>query len=146
MIVASVFYFRVTEAPRALKAGLNISRLPDSVEFNYHSINSWTDYSFQTDFFISPEDFEKLLEGGEFEEVPVDRDKENDVFGREEPIRITGSGLLGALHEDYEGWPYSELWHWEISSASGDGEYHGSHTSIFTNTDRTRAFVSVFAD
>ena len=99
---------------------------------NSSGVESWTDYIFEVDISIDPASFEELLEGRDFIV------SKHLMYGMQstEAYWIPG----------YSGFEVSEVWHWEdVPEDTPEGGI-GTRCTIYTNSERNRAFVRYSSD
>lgn len=82
----------------AIRHALNISSLPDSLRINATGKESWTDYMFEADLSVDPQDFQQLVSKREFMKAP------RSTF--------RPSHTRALRMQDYEGFEYDEIWSW----------------------------------
>ncbi len=114
-----------------LRHALNLSLLPSGVSITAAGHESWTDYIFEAEVTIPPEQITGLLAGRK--------------FGREEIVE--GRQTTDAARIDgYKGFTFAEHWSWgDRSGVARPGDY-GSACAVWINAAHDRAFVRYTAD
>ncbi len=114
-----------------LRHALNLSLLPTGVSTTAAGHESWTDYIFEAEITIPPEQITGLLAGRKFA-------REEIIEGRQttDSTRIDG----------YTGFTLAEHWSWaDRSTVTRPGDY-GSACQIWINSAHDRVFIRYTAD
>ena len=121
-----------SQARAGLRHAVDLRMLPSGVTVNSSGVESWADYIFEVDISIDPASFEELLEGRDFIV------SKHLMYGMQstEAYRIPG----------YSGFEVSEVWHWEDVPEDAPEGGIGTRCTIYTNSERNRAFVRYSSD
>ena len=115
-----------------LRHAVNLKILPSGVKVNSSGMEAWTDYIFEADICIDPNNFEKLLDGRDFEL------SKNLMYG----VDFTRAYRI----PDYTGFKVSEVWYWEDVPADAPEGGIGSRCTVYTNQERNRVFIRYSSD
>lgn len=119
-------------AKAGIRHALNLKLLPFSTQVNVSGSESWTDYIFEADLSIAPDQFDRLLSGRQFEQ-------DTGTGFREE---MTTAGRIS----DYSGFEIDAIWSWAHRPPNPSEGDHGSGCVIYVNKTRDRVFIRYTAD
>lgn len=114
-----------------LRFALNLPLLPRGVSISAAGYESWTDYIFEAEVSLHPEQVASLMRGRTFRQQELIRP--NDLT---DAARIDG----------YTGFAIAEHWSWEDRSTALRPGDMGSACDIWWNAAHNRAFVRYTAD